>query len=235
MRRDDGSASATGTWGRRRALARSAALTPRRHFAEEHKVARARSVQAQLVGVALDQVRELGQADGAAAVVVGLLDDVQHVRLAHDLAERGQRVAQLLDRDLAAAVAVDDLEDEFVDLLGTLLGAAIVKGHPVEEVFELDRALVAHVHLPHHLPRHGAALVRHAEQLEQALDVLGAHGAVVVAVKQAEHLLQLHLAPQVRDRVGRAVHALSSVHHVLRNFALRVGRRRRLRLALASP
>mmetsp|Transcript_108663 Transcript_108663/g.302052 ORF Transcript_108663/g.302052 Transcript_108663/m.302052 type:complete len:256 (+) Transcript_108663:322-1089(+) len=156
----------------------------------------------------LHHLGELVDVDLPVAVLVGLADDVLHVIVAHHLAQAGQRVAQLGDRDGVAVVAVNELEDVVRQLLAVRLGGRLLGGKPVEELVELDGARVVHVDLADDELRHHLARVGHAQQLEHRTHVLGAHLASGVPVEQCKGLHHLLSPLQVARRGTAAVGAL---------------------------
>ena len=131
---------------------------------------------------------ELVRRDLAVLVRVGALDHLHELRVGHGLAELLGDALEVAQRDAARLVVVEEVE-HLLDVLARVL-VGHLRRHHVEELLEVDGAVVVLVDVADHLVD-GLVLGLEAERLHRRLELLGVDRAGAIRVEKVEGLADL--------------------------------------------
>merc|ERR1740133_238785 len=123
----------------------------------------------------------------AIAITVSLVNHVLQLLLRHVLSELLRHPLEVLERDLASAVVVEQLEHLVDLLLGVLL--AHLSGHHLEEFGELNLARAVSVNVGDHL----------AKLFLLHLEAKGTHGGLQLAVVDGARMVRVEEVESLTD------------------------------------
>merc|ERR1711959_105967 len=137
---------------------------------------------------ALHDAEELFLVDLAIAIAIGLINHLLELLIGHVLSKLLGDALQVLERDLAGLVVVE--EAEHLDDLLTRVAVSHAGGHHVEELVEVDGAGAILVDVVDHTTDL-VFLGVEAEGAHGDLELLGVNGAGAIGVEEVECLTDL--------------------------------------------